>query len=66
MAAELCLAKECVWYDKSKYEQAETRYQEIVASRHAGLTIEVSDYRIRGMRGKPSTHTVRSLTMCPL
>ena len=41
MAADLCLARETVWYDGKKYEQAEARYQEIVAARHAGLKIVV-------------------------
>lgn len=30
-----------MWYDVKKYEEAETRYQEIVAARHAGLKIVV-------------------------
>ena len=41
MAVELCMAQESVWFDQMKYEDAEARYQEIVADRHAGLHVEV-------------------------
>jgi len=41
MAVELCVAQEGIWFDQNKYEEAEARYQEIVADRHAGLRVEV-------------------------
>ena len=41
MAVELCMAQESVWFDQTKYDDAEARYQEIVADRHAGLHVEV-------------------------
>ena len=41
MAVELCVAQEGIWFDQSKYEEAEARYEEIVADRHVGLRVEV-------------------------
>ena len=38
---ELYMAQESVWFDQSKFEEAETRYQEAIATRHSGLKIEV-------------------------
>ena len=44
MAVEVCMSQENVWFDQMKYEDAEARYQEIVADRHAGLHVEVGDF----------------------
>lgn len=44
MAVEVCMSQESVWFDQMKYEDAEARYQEIVADRHAGLHVEVGDF----------------------
>ena len=33
--------RESVWMDQGKYEQAEGRYQEMLAGRHAGIAVEV-------------------------
>ena len=38
------MSQENVWFDQMKYEDAEARYQEIVADRHAGLHVEVGDF----------------------
>ena len=38
------MAQESVWFDQMKYEDAEARYQEIVADCHAGLHVEVGDF----------------------
>ena len=33
--------RDSVWLDKGKYEQAEARYQQVLASRHAEVTGKV-------------------------
>ena len=44
MAAEVCRGlRESVWLERGKYQQAEAKYHEVLAQRHSGLTVEVSD-----------------------
>lgn len=39
--ADACLVKESVWLDQHKFEEAEAKYQQILAQRHSGLRVEV-------------------------
>ncbi len=36
------MVRESIWFDQRKFENAETRYHEILAARHSGLKIEVA------------------------
>ena len=36
--------RESVWLDQGKYEQAEGRYQEVLAGRQAGSAVEVHQH----------------------
>ena len=41
----LCLLHEGVWFERQRCEQAEGRYQTVLAERHGGLKIEVCCFK---------------------
>lgn len=45
------LMQENVWYERNKFQEAEAKYQEQVASKHSGLVVQVN------WRGMDSAHS---------
>ena len=46
--------RDSVWLEQARYQQAETKYQELLAERHAGIHVQVSGCTFTSTACSPS------------